>query len=114
MMPMKPPASLLPPGASDWVLLEDMARGLNKDVRTIKLWCERQLVHVAELAGGIGGRWIAVIEGYWPVANPAGVEAYRKQRSASARVGGVKGAQASATKRKTTRSSASGTSRRSA
>jgi hypothetical protein len=99
MKPIKPPSSRLPPGATDWVLLEDMARGLNKDVRTIKLWCDRQLVYVEELAGGVGGRWIAVAEGCWPISNPAGVTAYRQKRSASARVGSMKGAQASAAAR---------------
>lgn len=89
--PLSPPASRLPSGASSWILLEELAKVLQKEVRTIRLWCSRQLVYCEALAGGIGGVWIAVADGYWPIPNPAGVDAYRKRRSASARVGSLKG-----------------------
>jgi hypothetical protein len=88
---LKPPASWLPPGASDWATVEDVAIALGKDVRTVKDWCAKRLVHCQELAGGYGGRWISVAEGCWPINGP-GVDDYRAQRSAVSRTNGATGA----------------------
>jgi hypothetical protein len=102
MEPLKPPASLLPAGACDWATVEDVAIALRKDVRTVKDWCAKRLVHSMGLAGGYAGRWIAVAEGCWPIDGP-GVEDYRSHRSAVSQkngaAGAVKGGRASATAR---------------
>lgn len=100
MKPLSPPDSLLPPGASSWILLEELAKVLRKDVRTLKRWCTRQLVYCEPLAGGAGGFWIAVTDSYWPLSNPTGAAAYRQYRSARASVGSPKGAQVSAAVRR--------------
>lgn len=91
MKTLKPPASQLPDGACDWATVEDVAIALGKDVRTVRDWCANGLVHSKGLAGGYGGRWIAVAEGCWPIDGP-GVEAYRARRSAVSQKNGAKGA----------------------
>ena len=93
-----PPVFALPPGAKRWDSANNVAIRTGKSVRTIESWCAKGLLHSASLAGSYGGLWVAVVEDGWPLNGP-GVEAYRKQRSASARVGGVKGAAASAAAR---------------
>lgn len=112
MSNLVPPVPL-PPGAVRWATLEDVAIITKKEVRTIKHWCDQGLFHVADLAAGYGGRWVAVNEGNWPVTNPEGAAAYRKRRSASARIGGVKGSEASVRARKA-KPKAKSASRRSA
>jgi hypothetical protein len=85
-MQNSPPTELLPPGATGWALVNDVAIRTGKTVRTVRGACEAGLFHFVTLAGGYLGTWIAVREGGWPVDGPK-VAAYREHRRARALVG---------------------------
>lgn len=86
-----PPESELPEGATEWATVNDVAIATEHEVRTVKHWCAKGLVHTFELVGGYGGLWIAARNG-WPVTNAAGIAKYRERRRESARVGARIGA----------------------
>lgn len=79
-----PPASDLPPGATAWALVNNVAMRTGKKVRTIESWCEKGLLHSITLAGGYGGVWVAIRADGWPVDGP-NVKGYQDKRSDSAR-----------------------------
>lgn len=83
---MRSPSNPLPPGADRWALVNDVAVTTGKRVETILAWCRKGLFHIATLAGGYGGTWVAVAEHGWPVDGP-GIAAYRAQRQVQARLG---------------------------
>lgn len=101
---MFPPSSLLPPGASRWEVVNEVAIRLKRGVRTIESWCARGLLHSESLAGGYGGVWVAVTAEGWPIKGP-NVDAYSAQRSKVCRDREAtrRAARASEPKKKTTR-----------
>jgi hypothetical protein len=76
---LAPPRELLPPGATRWALLNDVAIRTGKAVRTIREWCAAGLLHSTSLVGGYGGVWVAALADGWPVNGP-NVESYREHR----------------------------------